>query len=124
MEILGHSQITLTMNTYSHVAPEISSLEDCADPSVTSGGPGQPLMAGPVSDRQSPCEPARPGTLGPRITSAVCREGTRRLCPPQDRGPGSGGHLLFGGGIGVAGREWPEECHPVRCVGTLADGPV
>jgi hypothetical protein len=21
-------------------------------------------------------------------------------------------------------REWPEECHPVRCVGTLADGPV
>jgi hypothetical protein len=24
MEILGHSQITLTMNTYSHVAPEVS----------------------------------------------------------------------------------------------------
>ena len=24
MEILGHSQIALTMNTYSHVAPEIS----------------------------------------------------------------------------------------------------
>ena len=24
MEILGHSQIALTMNTYSHVAPEVS----------------------------------------------------------------------------------------------------
>jgi hypothetical protein len=23
MEILGHSQIALTMNTYSHVAPEV-----------------------------------------------------------------------------------------------------
>ena len=24
MEILGHSQIALTMNTYTHVAPEVS----------------------------------------------------------------------------------------------------
>jgi integrase len=24
LEILGHSQIALTMNTYSHVAPEVS----------------------------------------------------------------------------------------------------
>jgi len=24
MEIIGHSQIALTMNTYSHVAPEVS----------------------------------------------------------------------------------------------------
>ena len=24
MEILGHTQIALTMNTYSHVAPEVS----------------------------------------------------------------------------------------------------
>ena len=24
MEILGHSQITLTMNTYSHFAPDVS----------------------------------------------------------------------------------------------------
>jgi hypothetical protein len=54
MEILGHSQIALTMNTYSHVAPEVSreaaermaqmlwqeTDEDQADDEDSAGGDG------------------------------------------------------------------------------------